>query len=153
MTAQELWQQYCSQEESVKTEPFEIWAFGAEPDVLADLVKRGIKTATASMFDLYALDSSEPMPKAGDYSVIIDSNGEAVCVIQTTKVYSVPFTQVTPAHAYLEGEGDRSLSYWRMVHWDFFTKEAREYGIDFSENSKVLCEEFEVRYCNREVRQ
>ena len=36
----------------------------------------------------------------------------------------VPFDEVDEEHAYLEGEGDRSLEYWREVHERFFTEHA-----------------------------
>ena len=35
----------------------------------------------------------------------------------------VPFDEVSKEHAYKEGEGDRSLAYWRDVHEDFFAEE------------------------------
>ena len=41
----------------------------------------------------------------------------AACVIRDTKVSVVPFHQVSPEHAYKEGEGDRSLgTYHTFVH-------------------------------------
>ena len=49
-------------------------------------------------------------------------------------------------HAFKEGEGDRSLEYWREVHKKFFRECLEEYGLEFSENMKVVCEEFEVVY-------
>ncbi|MBR3158780.1 MAG: ASCH domain-containing protein [Atopobiaceae bacterium] len=51
----------------------------------------------------------EPIPQVGDYSVITDSTGNAVCVIRTTSVHLSPFAQVSADHAYKEAEGDRSL--------------------------------------------
>ena len=48
MTAEELWKS------SGLEGTYEAWAFGEAPDKLADLVVRGIKTATCSAYDLYA---------------------------------------------------------------------------------------------------
>ncbi len=59
----------------------------------------------------------------GDYSVILNSSGEAVCIIKTLKVYVTSFNQVSDEHAFKEGEGDRSLEYWRMVHVSFLKNE------------------------------
>jgi uncharacterized protein YhfF len=53
---------------------------------------------------------------------------------------------VTAEHAYREGEGDRSLSHWRGVHRKFFTQELEAEGLEFSEDMKLVCEEFEVVY-------
>ena len=67
---------------------------------LPDLVLTGIKTATASAYDLY----------------------------------------------FMEGEGDRSLAYWRDVHEDFFAEEFAETELEFNGQTSILCEEFKVVY-------
>ena len=139
MTAEELWEQ------SGLTGEYEAWAFGEAPDLLASLVKQGIKTATCSACDLYEAEN-ESLPEAGEYSVILDSGGEAVCIIQTTKVYVTTFDQVTADHAFKEGEGDRLLGYWRKVHVDFLKKELASINRTFDGNTKVVCEGFEVVY-------
>ena len=139
MTAEEMWKKSGLMGE------FEAWAFSEAPDKLADLVKRGVKTATCSSFDGYEA-RREAVPKAGDYSVILDSRGSAVCVVKTAKVEIVPFCRVTADHAWKEGEGDRSLDYWRRVHEPFLSGELAEIGRSFSEDVKVVCEEFELIY-------
>lgn len=144
MKAEQMWDLFCASNGAAEDTPYEAWAFGGAPDKLAELVLAGIKTGTASGYDLYALDDSEPMPAVGDYSVILNSREEAVCVIRTTRISVVPFSEVTPEHAWKEGEGDRSLQYWRQVHWDFFTEEFAEYGLTFNEDCGIICEEFEL---------
>ena len=139
MTAEELW------EKSGLSGDYEAWAFGEAPDKLADLVVQGIKTATCSAFDLYQINN-EPLPQAGEYSVILDSRDEAVCIIKTLKVYVTEFRNVSEEHAFKEGEGDRSLEYWRIVHINFLTNELASVHKTFDENTKVVCEEFEVVY-------
>ena len=49
-------------------------------------------------------------------------------------------------HAYKEGEGDRSLAYWRDVHEDFFAEEFAETELEFNGQTSILCEEFKVVY-------
>ena len=49
-------------------------------------------------------------------------------------------------HAFKEGEGDRSLEYWRVVHAAFLTNELASVHMEFDENTKVVCEEFELVY-------
>jgi uncharacterized protein YhfF len=82
----------------------------------------------------------------GDYSVILDSNDGAVCIIKTIKVDIVEFNKVSAEHAYKEGEGDRSLAYWREVHSEFLTNELASIHRAFDESARVVCEEFEVVY-------
>ncbi|TWT14689.1 ASCH domain-containing protein [Streptococcus sp. sy010] len=123
----------------------EAWQFGAEPDQLAQLVLDGKKTATASAYDEYLLHD-EPLVKVGDHSIILNSQDDPVCMIRTTKVTVVPFKEVSAEHADKEGEGDRSLAYWRQVHWDLFSQWLKNGQLTFTENSLVVCEEFEVVY-------
>ncbi len=127
---------------------YDAWAFcggGEVGDRLAGLVMKGIKTATASAYISYQTEN-EDIPKAGSYSVILLDNNEAVCIIQTTDVSLVPFNQVSAEHAYLEGEGDRDLAYWRRVHKAAFTPDYQEAGKEFDENGLVVLERFQIVY-------
>ena len=137
MTAAELWKR------SGLEGTYEAWAFGEAPDKLARLVLCGKKTATCSAYDLYEADG-EPLPQAGEYSVILDSEEDAVCVIRTVRVTVCAFDEVTAEHARKEGEGDLSLGYWRQVHEAFLRRELASVGKAFSGQTKVVCEEFEV---------
>lgn len=139
MNAGEMWKFYCDKSGVQGT--YEAWAFGGVPDALAELVLNGVKTATASAYPLYALER-EPLPKEGEYSVILNAKNEAVCVTRTTKVSVVPFREVSAAHAFREGEKDRSLDSWRTIHRDFFSREMNAAGLTFDEEMPVVCEEF-----------
>lgn len=140
MTAKEMWEVYRLYDPGAIF--WTAWSFGSDPDELAELVLRGIKTATSSLLYWYECEN-EPLPEPGNVSVILNSFDEAVCVIRTTKVYTVPFSQVTEEHAIREGEGDRSLDEWQYVHEKFFRAELAEAGVDFSPDMPVVCEEFE----------
>ena len=56
------------------------------------------------------------------------------------------YNQVSADHAFKEGEGDRSLEYWQMVHIIFLANELSSVHRSFDEHTKVVCEEFEVIY-------
>lgn len=144
MTAEEMWKLF-SERNGIKNKEYEAWAFGDDLDKLADLTVNGIKTATCSAYCWYE-NGEEELPKVGEYSVILNSKDDAVCVIKTNKVYIEQFKNISSEHAYKEGEGDRSLEYWRQVHRDFFAKELIEIGKNFSEDMELVCEEFEVVY-------
>lgn len=144
MTPEQLWNEYKNINPTIGDE-IDAWAFGVEADQLADLVLKGEKTATASAYDLYQIDG-EPIPQAGTFDVILDGQGQAACIIKVTKVTVVPFKQVSAEHAFKEGEGDKSLAYWRQVHEEFFTEWMAEAGLTFSQDSQVVLEEFEVVY-------
>ena len=144
MTPQTLWNQYKEINPLAGPEP-EAWAFGAAPDLLAELVAKGVKTATASAYDEY-VHFEEELPKVGDLDVVLNGQGQAVAIIETTKVTVLPFRDVSVDHAYKEGEGDRSLAYWRQVHEELFTKWLADIGLTFSPESKVVLEEFQLVY-------
>lgn len=116
-----------------------------ESDLLCNLVMSGQKTATSSSYILYEL-TNEPLPKVNDYSVILDSKGNAICIIKNINVEIIPFDKITEEHAYKEGEGDKSLNYWKTVHEDFFRNCLSEFDIEFTNNMKVVYEEFELVY-------
>ena len=114
-------------------------------DKLGELVREGIKTATSSLAWLYE-NGVEPYPEVGEYSIILDSLGQPICIVQTTELSVCAFNEVGEDHAYLEGEGDRSLRHWREVHWEFFSAECRELDREPVEQMPVLCESFRLVY-------
>ncbi len=122
------------------------WQFGdtkKEADYLQGLVISGKKTATSSLYESY-LDKKMPLPKVGDKNVILDSKGRKRCSIITTKASHKPFSKVSAAFAFKEGEGDRSLAYWRKAHKKFFEKRLEKMKRKFDENTLIVCEEFKV---------
>ena len=148
MTAEKMWHDFCAASGLDEKTPYDAWAFcggGAAGDELAKLVLEGKKTATASAKIAYDLEN-EPLPESGEYSVILYDSGEAACVIRDTRVTLVPFDEVSSEHAYKEGEGDRSLSYWKAVHREAFTPDYEAAGMPFDERGLCVLEEFERVY-------
>jgi uncharacterized protein YhfF len=143
----QIWEDFRKVNPDSPTE-YVAWAFGNTKemaDYLAQLVLEGKKTATASNYLLYEIEK-DALPSVGLYNIILDGNGEPVAIAITTSVEVVPFDEVTEEHAYLEGEGDRTLMYWREVHEDFFTKELEGVNEQFYHKIPVVCERFKVVY-------
>lgn len=112
------------------------FAFGDGPelaDELLDLVMRGVKTATCSTED--EPNTSTP----GERWIVLDGSGTPRCVIATTEVSYRRYNEVDAAFAYEEGEGDRSLAYWRQAHRAYFGRQVR-----FSEDMMLMCERFRL---------
>lgn len=103
MTAEQMWAEFASGR-GLDDTPYEAWAYGGDADALARLTLAGKKTATSSALPLYGLEGA-PLPEAGEYSVILDSRKQAVCVIRTERVAVVPYRDVTADHARREGGG------------------------------------------------
>jgi uncharacterized protein YhfF len=122
------------------------WAFGLGSEMADDLgalVASGIKQATASLLWEYESEGSK-LPEAGDLSIILDGRGHPLCIIQTLKVEIKPFDKVDEKFAYDEGEGDRSLNYWREAHWRFFSRTCEEISHEPAEDMPVVCERFKM---------
>lgn len=127
---------------------YSAWQFGygvEQGDRLLAYVLDGPKRATTGALWAYEAEG-EAVPVPGDFSVLLDGHGVARCVIRTTRVDIVPLDEVDAAYAYDEGEGDRSLEYWRDAHWTYFARELAGLGITASWKMPVVCERFEVVY-------
>jgi uncharacterized protein YhfF len=115
------------------------WSFGDSPalaDELLQLVLDGQKTATCGSYTAY---QQEKGPVIGDYNVILNGRGEPACVIRTLSLKLIRYCDVSAEMAALEGEGDKSLAFWRQGHREFFTREGT-----FSSQMWLVFEEFEL---------
>lgn len=142
------WQAFCATLPSGEEKPhlFEVFGFGDTPTMAEDLgalVLAGVKTATCSLLWEYEVEG-EPLPKVGDYSIVLNGQGDPLCIIQTTEVAIRPFNEVDAQFAFDEGEGDRSLAYWRDAHWGFFEPYCAKFGRAVSEEMPLVCERFRV---------
>ncbi|MEY8769524.1 ASCH domain-containing protein [Erwinia sp. ACCC 02193] len=116
------------------------WQMGDSPELasqLADLIKKGIKTASCG--SLTSCQQEEPAPKIGSYNIILDGQNVPVCVTRLVSMRLGRFCDVTETFARKEGEGDLSLEYWQKEHQRFFTREGH-----FSDDMELIAEEFEV---------
>ena len=123
------------------------WSFGGTPeqaDELVDLVLDGTKTATAGAQWDYEHEQ-EPLPRVGDLAIVLDGSEQPRALIEIVQVDVAPFDAVDADHAHLEGEGDRSLAHWRIVHERFFTDHAT-HDRGFSPDMPVVLERFRVLY-------
>ena len=109
---------------------------------LLGLVLSGKKRATSSSLLGYETEG-EPIPLAGEMSVITYFDGTPACIIKTENVRIIPYRDITFELAVKEGEDD-SLESWREHHARFFTEEGKEIGYTFTEDMPVVFEEFEV---------
>ncbi len=148
MTVEEFWQEYVDSldGDGPKPDSYLAWGFGDSPemaDELGKLVLDNVKTGTASLAWEYAHDD-EPIPRAGEHSIVLNGAGDPMCIIETTRVYIEPYGQVDEEQAFAEGEGDRSLNYWREAHWDYFSRRCEAIGREPGDCMPVVCERFRV---------
>ena len=112
------------------------FAFGDSPalaDELLELVLNGTKTATCSTED-------EPnISKPGELWIVLDGKGDPKCVIESIEVTFRRYNEVDAKFAFDEGEGDRSLAYWREAHRQYFERAGK-----FREDMMLMCERFRL---------
>lgn len=143
------WQEYLDtlpEDSPMREESYAAEGFGDSPalaDELGALVADGRKTATCSALWEWEAEG-ETLPEIGDKAVVLDGNDEPLCIIETTEVETRPYDQVDARFAYEEGEGDRSLKYWREAHWRFFSRTLPNIGKEPALNMPLVCERFRV---------
>jgi uncharacterized protein YhfF len=112
------------------------FSFGDGPemaDELLALVLAGTKIATCSLYDPSA--RSHP----GDRWIACDGSGQPACVIEIVEVTVRRYNEVDAAFASDEGEGDRTLEFWRAAHREYFEQHSV-----FADDMMLECERFRV---------
>ena len=123
-----------------------VGSFGDSPEMateLADLVIAGIKRATASLVQDYGA-GREPIPKPGDFVMMLDGEGRPRFIWRTTEVTIKPLSQVDEAFAWDEGEGDRTREWWLDAHRRYFARQAMRERLDIDDEILTVFERFEV---------
>lgn len=141
-----FWQDFCDATGRDTTGPADIYGFGDSPgmaDELLDLILIGQKTATCALARWYQLPG-ERLPEAGDLNLILDGRDKPRAVIKLTSVEVKPLSEADARFAFDEGEGERTLDWWRAAHIEFWQREAEREGFVFSENMDVAFERFSL---------
>ena len=143
---QRFWQQYIdSQPEPPENPQVEASIAGNQEiaDELLELYLVGKKTAGSGLVKDYEM-AGDPLPRVGQFWIILNSAKNPQCLVKTVRVEIHPFDEVTEEIAIAEGEGDLSLDYWRKVHREFFTPYLKELAIEDLDKAEVVTEFYEV---------
>jgi uncharacterized protein YhfF len=146
---EQFWQAYLAtlpENSPIRNEHYDADWFGDNPqlaDELAELIMAGTKTATCSALWWWEAEG-KAIPTVGYKSILLNSLGEPLCVLETTEVTIRPYNEVDAAFARDEGEGDLSLEYWREAHWRFFSRTLPKIGKEFDQGMPLVCERFRV---------
>ena len=131
--------EYDLQKENLLRKKIVRWKFCSDNEKLISLVLSGEKRATTSLYNEY-IKNKEPLPKIGEKSIIQHDNNNDACLIEIEKVIITEFKNITEKLAFIEGEGDKSLEYYRNEHYKIFKK----IDSNFNDESKVVFEMFKV---------
>jgi uncharacterized protein YhfF len=100
--------------------PLSEFAFpGSLRNRLVSAILDGRKVATTSLALEYEI-GLETLPCIGQRSVVVDSDNQPVCAIETVEVTIVPLGEVDFGHVVDEGEGHATVSDWRRGHENFW---------------------------------
>jgi uncharacterized protein YhfF len=103
-------------------------------DELLELVLIGKKTATA-----WAAAEGDKGVVVGKRWIVKDGQGRPGAILETVELTRRRFGEVDAAFAHDEGEGDRSLAWWREAHRRYFTRRG-----EFSPDMELYCERFRL---------
>ncbi len=112
-------------------------------DELVALVIAGAKRATTSL-RRHFMEPSEQLPAVGDLGIVVDGDNAPRCIVQTVQVDVKPMREVDERFAWDEGEGDRSLTWWRSAHTRYFRRQGARDGFTVDEATEVVLERFVV---------
>jgi uncharacterized protein YhfF len=146
---EQFWQDYLQSHPHLQAKRYvEAFVFGDTQHManeLAELVVRGVKTATSSL--LWTIEQEKkPLIQAGDYSIVTDWEQRPVCIIETTEVNIVPFKDIDAQFAYDYGEGERTLAWWKQHLWEYYVQECTRIGRHATQEMPLVCERFQVVY-------
>ena len=148
--ARHLWEQYRAASPGTardgKLPPVEY--FGDHPalaDELLALVTSGRKRATATLAVEFALDG-QLLPRIGDHWIACDGKGTPLLILRSTAVRVGTIGSADAAFARAEAEDDGSLEAWLDSHRGYWQRVAAAGGFEFTEESEIVFEYFEVAW-------
>jgi uncharacterized protein YhfF len=112
------------------------FSFGDSPelaDSLAALVLQGLKRATCWPA------SQGRLTEVGTRMVMRDGSACPRAIVETIELTQRRFSEVDEAFAFDEGEGDRTLAFWRTAHRCYFERQ----GV-FAPDMLLYCERFRL---------
>ena len=143
---EKFWQEFLTAtNKDSSTRYIEYFHFDLTQEIANDLlamVLAGAKKATVGSLLAYEC-KGERVPQVGDYSIVTDWEGSPHCVIETTNVAILPFSEITYDICKREGEDD-TLESWQKSHRRFFMEEGKILGYEFTESMPVVFEDFRV---------
>ena len=144
--AKKYWKEFWQGELPETNVTAEQWGWEGTPmaDELADLILKGIKTASCSSYDEYLYYDEDPLSKIGSYTIVLNSKDKPVGIIKYTDMTIMPMNEVTEEIARAEGEGDLSYDYWYKAHKKFFRELMPQIGKEFYEEMPLAVERFEL---------
>ncbi|MFA5531856.1 MAG: ASCH domain-containing protein [Thiohalomonadaceae bacterium] len=141
-----LWYRFTKEHPELKKEKYITWHYGTnESDCTewTEKVRKGEITGVSYFVPAFPHESN-PQPKAGEYSIILDWSNKPTCIIKTVGTEMVPYKDITPEYVLLEGYN--SVEKWQRVHAAKYADICEKLNIVFNEEMPILFEHFQLLY-------
>lgn len=143
--AEKLWADYCKATGHRGPLP-PVDQFGDTIELgneLLKLVLSGDKRATCEL-KIWFDNHDEPLPEPGDHWIITNGYGDPKSIIRTTQVDILPVKEIDAQFALEEGEGDKSLKWWKTAHDAYYERQATQDGFTYDDCMLCVAERFEL---------
>lgn len=113
-------------------------------DELADLAARHLKRGTCHLALEFEREGTT-LRRVGDHWVVLRADGAPTCVVRVIGVTTLPFNQVGPEFAALEGPEDGCIpshANWWHAHRTYFEAQCARWGVPYADDLPVVCESF-----------
>ena len=145
----EMWERYTQSNPDIKDKELpDSWYFHdnkEDANRLAELTVNGVKRATTSGLYAWYKEANANLPQVGTIQIITDFEGKAQAIIETTKVDTIPFNQISKEYAALDiGTNIEPLEKWKKAHWDYLSRVMKENGEKPTEEMLLVCEWFKT---------
>lgn len=110
-----------------------------------ELIRAGDKRGTFTLPWIVERTSS-PVPRVGQWLVLIDMDGTPVLLTRVTRVEQAVFGAVTAEHTAIDGSPVRDPAVWVPLHTAYWNGHLAPFGLSVSPDMPFWIEEFELVY-------
>lgn len=112
-------------------------------DSLIALYLEGKKWAGSGLVEDYE-SVGDPLPKVGNYWLLLNSKDEAACLLRTERIEFHKYKDIPVEIAVAEGEGDLTVESWKELHGKFFVPHLEKWGVKNLDDATVITEFFKI---------
>jgi uncharacterized protein YhfF len=149
-----FWQTF-RRHEGLNSAHYEATHFRTPPDVaksLLDLMLAGVMRATVGPIQLFGDGREEPLPEAGDYTVLLDIHRRPQLIWRTTGTTIGPLSSATDEFVWRSGESTGERQDWLTRIARSFTGHAKRHGFEMHPDIETVFETLEVVWLEDVVR-
>ena len=143
----EFWQAACSRNQGLADGPaYQVRWIGLDHETTEQIIELIVAKDKTGTFTLpWIIDrTDQPDPQIGDPIILIDFAGKPRVLVRLTKIYTVPFGEVTDEDTAIDGSPVRSIDIWRPLHTQYWNALLAPFELEVSDDMPVLIEAFEL---------